>query len=190
MEGPGKLITGGRWSAGLGVILAGGVVLSVTACSKEGRQQGGGETTGAAPPPAAAPAPSAGGAPSSTAAPAGTTATGAAGGGRAPGNITPRMIALGDSIFHGQAANGLCYTCHGANAKGTQLAPDLTDKTWLNGDGSYQFIVNTVTQGVPKPKQHAAPMPPMGGSQLTQEQIRAVAAYVYSLSHPEVRRGS
>jgi mono/diheme cytochrome c family protein len=165
MEGPGKLITGGRWSAGLGVILAGGVVLSVTACSKEGRQQGGGETTGAAPPPAAAPAPS-------------------------PGNITPRMIALGDSIFHGQAANGLCYTCHGANAKGTQLAPDLTDKTWLNGDGSYQFIVNTVTQGVPKPKQHAAPMPPMGGSQLTQEQIRAVAAYVYSLSHPEVRRGS
>jgi mono/diheme cytochrome c family protein len=27
-------------------------------------------------------------------------------------------------------------------------------------------------------------MPPMGGAQLTPEQVRAVAAYVYSLSHP------
>ncbi|HEY9514492.1 MAG TPA: c-type cytochrome, partial [Gemmatimonadaceae bacterium] len=90
----------------------------------------------------------------------------------------------------GQAAGGTCFTCHGPDQKGTPLAPDLTDKQWLDGDGSYQYIVQTVTAGVPKPKQHPAPMPPMGGSSLSQQQIQAVAAYVYSLSHPEVGKKS
>lgn len=92
------------------------------------------------------------------------------------------MVALGEKIFHGQEAGGTCFTCHGPDAKGTQLAPNLTDQQWLNGDGSYQFIVNTVTSGVATPKQHPAAMPPMGGASLTPEQVRAVAAYVYSLS--------
>ena len=104
----------------------------------------------------------------------------AAGGG---GNGTPQQIALGDSIFHGQVGGGTCSACHGQDAKGTAVAPDLTDSQWLNGDGSYQFIVNTITNGVPQPKQHPAPMPPMGGAQLSQDQIKAVAAYEYSLSH-------
>ena len=96
----------------------------------------------------------------------------------------PGPTALGDSIFHGQAAGGACFTCHGQDAKGTPLAPDLTDQEWLNGDGSLEFIITTVTNGVPKPKQHQAAMPPMGGASLTPEQVRAVATYVYSLSHP------
>lgn len=98
--------------------------------------------------------------------------------------ITPKLIALGDGIFHGKVAGGTCQTCHGADAKGTALAPNLTDNQWLNGDGGYQFIVNTVTNGVPKPKQHPAAMPPKGGAPLTPDQVKAVAAYVYSLSHP------
>lgn len=93
-------------------------------------------------------------------------------------------VALGDSIFHGQAAGGLCATCHGEDAKGTQLAPDLTDREWLNGDGSLDFIVKTVTSGVPKPKKYPGAMLPMGGANLSPDQVRAVAAYVYSLSHP------
>jgi mono/diheme cytochrome c family protein len=63
------------------------------------------------------------------------------------------------------------------------VAPDLTDSQWLNGDGSYQFLVNTITNGVPQPKQHPAPMPPKGGAPLTDDQVKAVAAYEYSLSH-------
>ena len=98
-------------------------------------------------------------------------------------NITPQMIALGDSIFHGVVAGGTCHTCHGADAKGTTLAPNLSDTVWLNGDGTYQFIVRTVTTGVPAPKKHPDAMPPMGGAKLTSDQIRAVAAYVYSLGH-------
>ncbi|HET7470628.1 MAG TPA: c-type cytochrome [Gemmatimonadales bacterium] len=101
----------------------------------------------------------------------------------AGGNGTPQQIALGDSIFHGQVGGGTCSACHGQDAKGTAVAPDLTDSQWLNGDGSYQFIVNTITNGVPKPKQHPAPMPPKGGAPLTDDQVKAVAAYEYSLSH-------
>ena len=98
-------------------------------------------------------------------------------------DITAQMVALGDSIFEGKAAAGICFTCHGPEAKGTQLGPDLTDQQWLNGDGSYPFIVQTVTRGVATPKQFPGPMPPFGQS-LTPAQVRAVAAYVYSLTHP------
>jgi mono/diheme cytochrome c family protein len=96
--------------------------------------------------------------------------------------ITPQQIARGDSIFKGKLAGGLCFTCHQLNAKGLPgLAPDLTDTKWLHGDGSYDFIVSTVQKGVPKPKQATAPMLPRGGSSMTEADIRAVAAYVYSL---------
>jgi mono/diheme cytochrome c family protein len=94
-----------------------------------------------------------------------------------------QIVALGDSIFHGQVAGGICYTCHGPDAKGTQLGPNLTDMEWLNGDGSEEFIVRTVTNGVPAPKKYPGMMPPMG-QMLSPDQVRAVAAYVYSLSRP------
>lgn len=90
-------------------------------------------------------------------------------------------VALGDSIFHGLAAGGTCYTCHGADAKGTQLAPDLTDATWLHGDGSEESLVQTITNGVMSPKEHSSVMPPKGGAPLTDDQVRAVAMYVKSL---------
>jgi mono/diheme cytochrome c family protein len=98
--------------------------------------------------------------------------------------ITRAMIVRGDSIFHGKLAGGLCFTCHGSDARGIAgLGPNLTDDKWLHGDGSYDFLVSLVERGVPKPKQSAAPMLPKGGANLTAEQVRAVAAYVFSLSH-------
>jgi mono/diheme cytochrome c family protein len=101
----------------------------------------------------------------------------------AGGGGTAAQIAEGDKIFHGQEAGGTCTACHGQDAKGTAMAPDLTDNTWIHGDGSLSFIEHTVTTGVPQPKSHPAPMPPMGGASLSPDQIKAVAAYVYSLSH-------
>lgn len=104
-------------------------------------------------------------------------------------SITPALVARGDSIFHGRLAGGTCHVCHGEDAKGTTgLAPDLTVGPWLHGDGSYAFIVSTVQTGVPDPKQSPAPMPPMGGMNLSADQIRAVAAYVYSLSRSKTRK--
>jgi mono/diheme cytochrome c family protein len=99
------------------------------------------------------------------------------------GAQSPQAIALGDSIFHGQVAGAACTACHGQDAKGTPMAPDLTDAEWINTDGSFEGIVKVVTEGVPQPKQHPAPMPPKGGATIDDAQVRAVAAYVYSLSH-------
>jgi mono/diheme cytochrome c family protein len=93
------------------------------------------------------------------------------------------MLALGDSVFHGKAGAALCYVCHGPAGKGIAgLGPNLADKEWVNGDGSLPFIEKVVLDGVPKPKKMPAPMPPKGGGQLNESQIKAVAAYVYSLS--------
>ena len=45
-------------------------------------------------------------------------------------------------------------------------------------------LEKTIREGVPEPKQYRSPMPPMGGASLTPEQVAAVAAYVWALSHP------
>ena len=97
--------------------------------------------------------------------------------------LPPKMIALGDSIFHGRVDGGRCFTCHGSSARGTPgIAPDLTDARWLHGDGTYGFIITVVANGVPKPMHAAAPMPPDGGAKLSMAQVLAVSAFVYSLS--------
>jgi mono/diheme cytochrome c family protein len=97
--------------------------------------------------------------------------------------IKPADVALGDSVYHGLVGGATCVGCHGQDAKGTPLAPDLTDNQWLWGDGSLRSIEQTIKRGVPQPKQHTGAMPPMGGAQLTPPQLHAVAAYVYALSH-------
>jgi mono/diheme cytochrome c family protein len=89
------------------------------------------------------------------------------------------MVAQGQEIFN----NMICFSCHGANGVGTPLGPPMTDTEWLNIDGSYESIMEIVRTGVAQPKEFAAPMLPMGGIQLTDDQIRQVSAYVYSLSH-------
>jgi glucose/arabinose dehydrogenase/mono/diheme cytochrome c family protein len=101
----------------------------------------------------------------------------------APAGATKAMVALGDRIFHGQVGGATCTGCHGADAKGTPLGPDLTDTEWLWGDGSYASIAKTITSGVPLPKKYRSPMPPMGGAQLSSDQVSALAAYVWALSH-------
>jgi len=171
-----------RWSRSIrlrgrqGMMLAVALVCSLAACGRERRAPADTAATSPSPAgttsaPSATPAP-----PPASAAPPSGAATSAA--------ITPQQIALGDSIFHGQVGGGTCQTCHGADEKGTPLAPDLTDSQWLNGDGSYAFIDSIEIAGVPAPKQHPGAMPPRGGAPLTDDQVRAVAAYVYSLSHP------
>jgi len=99
-----------------------------------------------------------------------------------PEGATAAIVALGDRIYHGQGG-AACAGCHGANATGSPLGPGLTSKKWLWSDGSYGGILKTITEGVPRPKEYRSPMPPMGGAQLTPEQLSAVAAYVWALSH-------
>jgi mono/diheme cytochrome c family protein len=96
-----------------------------------------------------------------------------------PAGVTQAMIAEGKTIFE---STGLCLTCHGIDAKGTPLAPNLTDEEWLNISGRvYDEIVTNIMNGVAQPKQHPSPMPPKGGAPITDEQVKAVGAYVWSL---------
>jgi mono/diheme cytochrome c family protein len=114
----------------------------------------------------------------SGAAPSADTAAKPAGGG---GGGDAKLIALGDSIFHGQVGGGTCYVCHGQDAHGSAVAPNLTDKEWLHNDGTLGGISGTIASGVPKPTNAPAPMPPMGGASLSPDQVKAVATYVHSL---------
>jgi mono/diheme cytochrome c family protein len=101
--------------------------------------------------------------------------------GHLPEGITQEMVAQGQQLFTGQ---GNCFTCHGMDGRGTTLAPDLTDGQWINATtGEFEEVVEVVRTGVAQPRQYPAPMPPMGGASLSDEQVRAVSAYVYSLSH-------
>ncbi len=72
-----------------------------------------------------------------------------------------------------------CVMCHGADAKGNHAfgAPNLTDNTWLYG-GSVAVIKETITGGRQgqMPAQH---------ERLSAAKIHLLAAYVYSLSHPQ-----
>jgi glucose/arabinose dehydrogenase/mono/diheme cytochrome c family protein len=100
-----------------------------------------------------------------------------------PPGATAEMVALGDRIYHGEVGGASCTGCHGASAKGTPLGPDLTDAKWLWSDGSYGGIATTITEGVMQPKEYRSPMPPMGGAQLTPDQVHALSAYIWALSH-------
>jgi glucose/arabinose dehydrogenase len=100
-----------------------------------------------------------------------------------PEGATREMVALGERVYHGQVGGAACVGCHGDQGQGSVLGPALTGKKWLWSDGSYAGITKTITDGVPQPKQYRSPMPPMGGAQLSPEQVAAVAAFVWSLSH-------
>jgi mono/diheme cytochrome c family protein len=101
-----------------------------------------------------------------------------------PAGVTLAMVATGDSIFHARS----CRNCHGADAKGRTNGPDLTSGKFLHVSGAYDDFVRIITTGVPadaiKDKSHPNPMRPRGGNPpLTDDDIKAVAAYVYSLNH-------
>ena len=99
--------------------------------------------------------------------------------------FTSMMVAQGDSLFHARS----CVRCHGADARGAKNGPNLTSKPFLHMTGSYDEIVRIITNGMPadsiKDKAHQFPMRARGGQQplLTDDQVQAIAAYVYSLSH-------
>jgi|GEM_PF-2764089 mono/diheme cytochrome c family protein len=98
--------------------------------------------------------------------------------------ITPALIAQGRTIYSGHGAGSAsCFSCHGANAEGTTAGPHLRRADWIDADGSYGSIVRLIINGVPHPRAFPNPMPAYGGGVMTFEEVKAVAAYVYSLNH-------
>lgn len=98
-----------------------------------------------------------------------------------PAEVTPQVLAEGQAIFTGK---GLCFTCHNIDGTGN-IGPNLTDDTWLHGMGAYQQLVHHIDRGFDaRMSRTGIVMPPRGGAKLSDAELAAVAAYVWTLSHP------
>ena len=99
-----------------------------------------------------------------------------------PPGVTQPVIAEGKKIYAGR---GLCYLCHGAVPVGG-IGPDLTDTTWLGSEGRYEEIVSQVFSGTTQEdSKTGVAMPPRGGSKISDDEVRAVAAYIWAASNPD-----
>lgn len=98
-----------------------------------------------------------------------------------PEGVTMAMVEEGKALFGGI---GICMSCHMADGTGVpNLGADLTDDEWVHSDGSYDGIVKSVIDGVSADASSTGiPMPPKGGSAISDDQAKAVSAYVWTLS--------
>jgi mono/diheme cytochrome c family protein len=96
-----------------------------------------------------------------------------------PPGVTQEMLASGRQLFEGR---GNCFSCHGMNAGGGPLGPDLRDGEWIHIDGSMASLEQVIIDGVQQPQQYPAAMPAMGGAQLSAQEVEAIAAYIYALN--------
>jgi mono/diheme cytochrome c family protein len=92
-----------------------------------------------------------------------------------PAGFSREQILHGDRVFHGEAANGQCSVCHGKDAKGTPNGNDLTAGMFVWSDGSVKELKRTILHNM-------AVAPGMDGD-LTPEDVDAVSAYVWAISH-------
>lgn len=100
-----------------------------------------------------------------------------------PPGVTAEMVTEGERLY----TTGSCQRCHGATAEGAANGPSLKSGPWLHIRGQYGEIVQLITTGVSREMKKDAdrrfPMNPRGGPMnLTDEQVRAVAAYVWTIS--------
>jgi mono/diheme cytochrome c family protein len=99
-----------------------------------------------------------------------------------PAGVTDSAIAWGRALFHGSAG---CATCHGDGGRGTERGPNITGAIWLHGPGTYESLIEQVKHGVPASRSYTGEgMPPRGRAPMPEDAVRAVAAYVWSISHP------
>jgi glucose/arabinose dehydrogenase/mono/diheme cytochrome c family protein len=105
-----------------------------------------------------------------------------------PAGATREQVLLGSRIFWGESSGGTCSGCHGSDGKGSTVGPNLTSGEWSWGDGSWQGIAATIYKGVMSPKHADGAMPPRGGAPLSDPDVKAVAAFVWGISHAAARQ--
>ena len=99
--------------------------------------------------------------------------------GATAGSSSSALIARGEAVFNGP---GNCYACHGSKGEGL-VGPNLTDSEWVHSKGTLAEIEAQINHGVTKEEAKSGiPMPPKGGSTISDEDVKACAAYVHSLS--------
>ena len=99
-----------------------------------------------------------------------------------PGGVTDSAIVWGKALYHGSAN---CAACHGVEGRGTDEGPALTGGLWLHGPGTYEWLVEQIKAGIPAHRTMTGkPMPMRGWVPMNDQDVRAVAAYVWSITHP------
>lgn len=99
-----------------------------------------------------------------------------------PSGVTDSAITWGRALFQGSAN---CSRCHGKAGRGTAYGPDLADAIWWHGPGTYEWLVKEVGHGIPDNLTVTGqPMPSRGAVPMNELDTRAVAAYVWAISHP------
>jgi mono/diheme cytochrome c family protein len=98
-----------------------------------------------------------------------------------PPSMTLQMIVQGDSIYHGQ---GNCAACHGIEAQGLPAAGDALTVGLNYAQPKWESIDSVIDLGIPEALTRSPiQMPPRGGrSDLTPDQVRLVAAYIWAIS--------
>jgi mono/diheme cytochrome c family protein len=99
-----------------------------------------------------------------------------------PPAVTDSMIVWGHQLFNGSAN---CASCHGVDGNGSAHGPALTGAIWFHGPGTYDWLVEQIRGGIPAHQTYTRePMPMRGWSNMPDSDVRAVAAYVWSITHP------
>jgi mono/diheme cytochrome c family protein len=98
-----------------------------------------------------------------------------------PPRMTIQMLIQGDSIYHGR---GNCAACHGVEAQGLPAAGDALTVGLNYAQPKWESIDSVIYLGIPEALTRSPmQMPPRGGkSDLTPEQVRLVAAYIWAIS--------
>ncbi len=103
----------------------------------------------------------------------------------------PQLMAIVASTGR-QLYGDNCAACHGVSGKAQANYPDLTDDDWLWG-GGVERIAETISVGVnaAHPGSRIAEMPRFGvDDMLPREDINTAAAFVFSLSNPDLSTAS
>jgi mono/diheme cytochrome c family protein len=98
-----------------------------------------------------------------------------------PAGVTLDQIRQGDSVYHGK---GGCNTCHGSDAMGMPNSGSALSLGLNFIPPTPRAIDSLVTAGIPEAlTRSGVAMPGRGlGQNLTPEEIRQVAAYVWAIS--------
>lgn len=98
-----------------------------------------------------------------------------------PAGMSLDMIVSGDAIYHGK---GTCFACHGAEGEGMPAAGDALTVALNYAQHDWRSIDSLIDRGIPQVLTRSPiQMPARGGrSDLTEEEVRRVAAYVWAIS--------
>jgi mono/diheme cytochrome c family protein len=77
----------------------------------------------------------------------------------------------------------VCTVCHGPAAEGTQLGPSFVNGEWIAVEPQVEQIAAIIRTGVSRPAEYPVPMPPHGGGDFDEDELRALAVYVLTMAN-------